>query len=290
MNFELKTCDLAEAAVHKSDAVLLLVTDTFAPGKDALSQIVAQALAAEDLEAKAGKLLQLYKPANIVAPRVVLAGAGDGSARQLRKAVLAGVAACKGKTVKRLLVVVAGTAPADTGLRAIVQAAAEASYVYTSSKSVPDGRKLQRVVIGVPDAAAVQNAFAHATAVVAGQELAKEWGNRPGNYATPTMLATAAKALAKFSRIKCEVLGLKEVSKLGMGSFMAVAQGSVEPLRFIVLHYNGAAKTQAPQVLVGKGITFDTGGVSIKPAAEMDEMKFDMCGAASVLGVFRALA
>ena len=71
---------------------------------------------------------------------------------------------------------------------------------------------------------------------------------------------------------------------------MAVSQGSVEPLRFIVLHYTGAAKTQAPQVLVGKGITFDTGGVSIKPAAEMDEMKFDMCGAASVLGVFRALA
>jgi leucyl aminopeptidase len=87
------------------------------------------------------------------------------------------------------------------------------------------------------------------------------------------------------------VLGPKEVEKLGMGSFMAVAQGSKEPLRFIVLRYEGAAKVaQAPSVLVGKGITFDTGGISIKPSAEMDEMKFDMCGAASVLGVFRALA
>jgi leucyl aminopeptidase len=85
-------------------------------------------------------------------------------------------------------------------------------------------------------------------------------------------------------------LGPKEVAKLGMGSFMAVAQGSEEQLRFIVLSYKGAARGQAPVVLVGKGITFDTGGISIKPAGEMDEMKFDMCGAASVLGTFRALA
>jgi leucyl aminopeptidase len=85
-------------------------------------------------------------------------------------------------------------------------------------------------------------------------------------------------------------LGPKQVAKLGMGSFLAVAQGSDEPLQFIVLHYNGAAQTVAPTVLVGKGITFDSGGISIKPAAEMDEMKFDMSGAASVLGVFKALA
>ena len=91
-------------------------------------------------------------------------------------------------------------------------------------------------------------------------------------------------------RIKTEVLGPKEVAKLGMGSFLAVAQGTAEPLRFIVLRYEGAAKAEAPVVLIGKGITFDTGGISIKPAAEMDEMKFDMCGAASVLGTFRALA
>jgi leucyl aminopeptidase len=96
--------------------------------------------------------------------------------------------------------------------------------------------------------------------------------------------------LVKFPKIKCEVLGPKEVAKLKMGAFQAVAQGSAEPLRFIVLRYNGATKSQAPVVLVGKGITFDSGGISIKPAAEMDEMKFDMCGAASVLGVFRALA
>jgi leucyl aminopeptidase len=90
--------------------------------------------------------------------------------------------------------------------------------------------------------------------------------------------------------MSCDVLGAREVAKLGMGSFMAVAQGSEQPLKFIVLRYSGAAKSVAPTVLVGKGITFDTGGISLKPGPGMDEMKFDMCGAASVLGTFRALA
>jgi leucyl aminopeptidase len=124
---------------------------------------------------------------------------------------------------------------------------------------------------------------------VAGIEMAKEWANRPGNHATPTLLAQAARSLSRLPKISCQVLGPREVEKLGMGSFMAVARGSEQPLRFIVLQYNGAAKAQAPTVLVGKGISFDSGGISMKPAAEMDEMKFDMAGAASVLGVFRAL-
>jgi leucyl aminopeptidase len=114
--------------------------------------------------------------------------------------------------------------------------------------------------------------------------------NLPANHATPSKLAGAAKELGKLANIKVEVLGPKEVEKLRMGAFMAVAQGSAEPLRLIVLRYSGALRSEAPFVLVGKGITFDTGGISIKPASEMDEMKFDMCGAASVLGTFRALA
>jgi leucyl aminopeptidase len=144
--------------------------------------------------------------------------------------------------------------------------------------------------VAVPDAPAVRASFDKSVGVARGVALAKEWGNRPANHATPTLLAGAAKELAKLRGISVQVLGPKEVAKLGMGSFMAVAQGSEEQLRFIVLNYKGAARSQAPVVLVGKGITFDTGGISIKPASEMDEMKFDMCGAASVLGTFRALA
>jgi leucyl aminopeptidase len=180
--------------------------------------------------------------------------------------------------------------PVAQVLRSAITALAEASYVYTTTKSEQEGRSLESVAVALPDAHPLGDVFARAVAAVNGIELAKEWGNRPANYATPTHLAGVAKALAKFSRIKVEVLDHKDVSKLGMGAFMAVAKGSDEPLRFIVLRYQGAAKSDAPVVLVGKGITFDSGGISIKPAAEMDEMKYDMCGAASVLGVFRALA
>jgi leucyl aminopeptidase len=167
---------------------------------------------------------------------------------------------------------------------------ADVSYAYTATKTDQGGRSIETVTLAVPDEAALRSTFARAVAAVKGVELAKEWGNRPANHATPKHLGDAAMALAKFPKIKTEVLGPKEVAKLGMGSFLAVAQGSNEPLRFIVLRYNGARTTEAPVVLVGKGITFDSGGISIKPSAEMDEMKFDMCGAASVLGVFRALA
>jgi leucyl aminopeptidase len=156
--------------------------------------------------------------------------------------------------------------------------------------SQPKPRTLKWVTFTAPSVNAEQRrALAYAQALVSGVEVAKEWANRPANHATPSMLADAAKSIAKGGSFKCEVMGPKEVTKLGMGAFLAVARGSVEPLRFIVMRYNGAPSSQAPVVLVGKGITFDTGGISMKPAPEMDEMKFDMCGAASVLGVFKAL-
>jgi leucyl aminopeptidase len=220
---------------------------------------------------------------------LVLAGVGEGSAREVRQALSAAIGQLKGAKLKKIDICFA-TTPQPAALRAAVTAVAEATYVYTSTKSKPEGRTVQRVVIGVPAVAGLQAVFQRATATVSGVELAKEWANRPANHATPTMLAGAARALGKLAGIKCEVLGPTQVAKLRMGSFMAVAQGSEQPLRFIVLRYDGAAKTKAPTVLVGKGITFDSGGISIKPAPEMDEMKFDMSGAASVLGVFRALA
>lgn len=289
MNFELKKLDLATAASEKCDALLVLVSAEACAGKDALSTLVRQAVKSGDLETKAGKLLSLYRAPGLAGTRAVLVGVGDGSARQIRQAVAAGVAALKSSTVKRL-VVCFGQAPSDDGVRAALLGVTEASYVYTTTKSKPEGRSLNRVVIGVANVAARKPMFDRVVAAVKGIEYAKEWANRPANYATPTLLAHAAKALAKFPQIDCTVLGPKEVAKLKMGSFMAVAQGSDEPLRFIVLRYSGAAKGQAPSVLVGKGITFDSGGISLKPGAEMDEMKFDMSGAASVLGVFRALA
>jgi len=289
MNFQLHTFALSTAAKEKCDAQIILVDASFKPAKDALSLLIAQALKAGDFETKVGKTLLIYRPTGLAASRVVLLGVGEGSAKEVRKALATAVAAVKTDKIKTLHLGFTA-APQAGAVRAAVLAVAEASYVYTSTKSKPEGRHLQIVSVGVANVAGSQAAFDEAVAFVGGIEFAKEWANRPANHATPTLLAQAAKSLAKHARIKCEVLGPKQVAKLGMGSFLAVAQGSDEPLQFIVLHYNGAAQTVAPTVLVGKGITFDSGGISIKPAAEMDEMKFDMSGAASVLGVFKSLA
>lgn len=289
MNFELKSLGLVGAGTEKCDALLVLVTQTFKAGKDDLSQLIAAAIKSGDLETKPGKVLSLYKPVQANATRVVLVGAGEGSARDVRAAMLAATPLVKSALVKKAIVCFAQPAK-EEAVRAAMLTFADATYVYTLTKSKPEGRSLQKAIIATTNASEVQSLFQRTAATIQGVEVAKEWANRPANHATPTHLAQAAQELAKLTKFRCEVLGPKEVAKLGMGSFMAVAQGSDEPLRFIVLHYDGATKTQPPTVLIGKGITFDSGGISIKPAPEMDEMKFDMSGAASVLGVFRTLA
>ena len=288
MDFEIRTLDLAAAAGEKCDAVIVLVGESFKGGKDPLGRLAHDAVKSRDLEPKPGKLLQAYRAPGIAAPRVVLAGAGDGSGKRVQAAVQAAVAALRSGSVKRLLICLPADAQ-DAAVRAAVTATAETSYVYVATKSRPEGRELQRVTIAVADAARHRAAFAAARAAAEGIEFARELGNLPPNLATPTRLGEEARKLAKAHRFQCEVLGPGEIAKAKMGSFLAVAQGSEQPPRFIVLRYQGAAASQAPVVLVGKGITFDSGGISIKPSQDMDEMKFDMGGAASVLGTFRAL-
>ncbi len=289
MNFELKPLNLVALANEKADLLILMVAQDFKAGKDELSLLVAQALKHGDFVAKAGTVLPLYRPVQSNATKVLLVGIGEGHARQVRTALAACAASLKSGSLRKLVVAFAAPAQEDA-VRAVPLAVAEGSYVYTHTKSKPEPRALLKVLVAATNASEIKASFDKGAATVVGVEFAKEWANRPANYATPTLLGQAAQSLAKFSKISCEVLGPKEVAKLGMGSFMAVAQGSDEPLRFIVLQYSGAPKAQAPVVLVGKGITFDSGGISIKPAAEMDEMKFDMSGAASVLGTFRTLA
>ncbi len=292
MNFALKSVSLAQAAEWEVDALLVLCTDeqlhASRNAQDAISIWVQSALAAKDLEEGAGKLLQAYGLPGVAARRLVFARAGDGSAAQVRKAAAAAVGAIKGAKVTTLGIYAGSLSVAS--VKALVLALADGSYVYTKTKSKAQGRGIRHVDVGVTDAGTVRSGFELGCATVRGVELAKEWANRPANHATPVLLAEAAQELARKPHLSAEVLGPKEVEQLGMGAFLAVAQGSEQPLRFIVLKYQGAAKAVEPVVLVGKGITFDTGGISIKPAAEMDEMKFDMGGAASVLGTFAALA
>ncbi|MDB5964080.1 MAG: leucyl aminopeptidase [Polaromonas sp.] len=294
MDFELKTLTPGRLCAEKCDALVVLVPQNGkgpAEQGDAISAMVALALKSGDFDAKPGKLLSCYRTPGVAAPRLVLAGTGDGSAKNVRAAVAAAVGSLKNGNIRRITVslVALDEATAD-GVRAAVVACGDAAYAYTATRAKSTGAVLEQVVVAAADAASARSGFEKGVALCHGIALAKEWGNRPSNHATPTLLAGAAKALGKLPGIKVDVLGPKEVAKLGMGSFMAVAQGSEEPLRFIVLQYDGGAKGAAPLVLVGKGITFDTGGISIKPASEMDEMKYDMCGAASVLGTFRTLA
>ena len=294
MDFELKTLTRARICTEKCDALVVIVAQeaqTEVPGDDPISQLIALALKSGDFEAKLGKQLASYRTTGVAAPRLVVVGAGDGSPKNVRTAVLAVMSGLKNANIERVVLSLAALkSPSPEVVRAAVIACGDASYVYSATKPSAPASTVQLMTVAVASSLRAQFGFDKGVALVKGISLAKEWGNRPANHATPPMLAAAAKELGKLPKIKVDIFGPKEVEKLGMGSFIAVARGSSEPLRFIVLRYSGAAKAQAPVVLVGKGITFDTGGISIKPAGEMDEMKFDMCGAAAVLGTFRALA
>lgn len=148
------------------------------------------------------------------------------------------------------------------------------------------------MTIGVDGSAQTEarKTLAQSIALANGLDLSKTLGNLPPNICTPTYLANTAKKLAKDYKLGVEVLDRKQLEALKMGSFLSVTQGSEQPPKFIVLKHMGGKPKDAPVVLVGKGITFDTGGISLKPGAGMDEMKYDMCGAGSVLGIFRAIA
>jgi leucyl aminopeptidase len=141
----------------------------------------------------------------------------------------------------------------------------------------------------MPNAGSAKAALAQAAAIANGMKLTRDLGNLSPNICTPTYLAQTARKLADDFGFGLEVLERKQLEALKMGSFLAVARGSEEAPKFIVLRHNGGAPNDAPVVLVGKGITFDSGGISIKPGPSMDEMKYDMCGAGSVLGTFRAI-
>jgi leucyl aminopeptidase len=276
---------------------LVVVThgDAIDPSLDAaVASLVKEAVAAGDLQLKGGRTLLLHRPADVKAPRLVISVAANASVKAFKTALANALAQVKGLGAKHVAVALGHAGEVtEQHAEALVTAAHDATYVYRHTKpSASAAPKLTRATLlcARGDEAAVARGLQRGAAIAAGATLAREVANRPGNHCTPTQLAEHAEALARDVKLKVEVLGRKEIEKLGMGAFLAVAQGSDEPPRFIVLRYNGAAADAAPVVLVGKGITFDTGGISIKPAAEMDEMKFDMGGAASVLGTFRAVA
>ena len=296
---DFRTLVMAAGAIDRLavDALLLvLVGDALPSSTDpALAPALADAVAWGDLTLKPGKAAYLRQVAGLKTPRLAVAVAADASPAALKAAALAGLALVKGLPVKHLAVQVLGTDPLGTAqAEALAAAACEAVYLYRSTKPsalpAPALSRLSLLVGSKAEAQAADAGLTVAAAIGEGVTLARELANRPGNHCTPTQLAQEARKMSRAQGLKIEVLDKKRIEALGMGSFLSVAQGSDEPPRFIVMHYQGAARSARPLVLVGKGITFDSGGISIKPAGEMDEMKFDMGGAASVVGTLLAVA
>nr|UOZ97253.1 Cytosol aminopeptidase [Cupriavidus sp.] len=169
----------------------------------------------------------------------------------------------------------------------------KASSKPPAKPSRPEGPSLQAVEVLLPGDMRPTDAprvITEAQAIANGIELTKDLGNLPPNLCTPTHLANTARALGRQFRLKVEVLDKPAMEKLGMNALLAVSQGSAQPPQFIVIHHGGGTAKDAPVVVVGKGITFDTGGISLKPPADMDQMKYDMSGAGTVLGVMHAAA
>ena len=261
--------------------------------KGALSAALA------DLAGKVGSTLLLRTLPNVAAERVLLVSLGpreEFGETQYRDAVRAAAGVLRDLAAKDaalfLVDLKANSQHLSWNVRQAVLCTREAFYRFDELKSQkkPSAPALASMTLPLSSNAQLEQALEEAAATADGADLARTLGNLPSNICTPAYLAEQAKKLAREFKLDAEVLERKDMEKLGMGALLAVTSASHEPPKLIVLRYNGAAKSKPPLALVGKGITFDTGGISLKPAAEMDEMKFDMSGAGSVLGTIRALA
>jgi leucyl aminopeptidase len=254
-----------------------------------------------DMEGKAGTTLLLHNIPGVACERVLLVGLGreaEFGVKQYREAIASSVRALNatGAGDAELYLPALEVDGRDVAWRAqqAVTIAREGAYRFELMKSRKEPAKtsLKEIALAFADrgqARPAENGLAHGVALAAGMALTKDLGNLPPNVCTPSYLAREARELAKRYQMKVQIFERADMEKMGMGALLAVARGSHEPPKFIVLEHRGAKKEGKPVVLVGKGITFDTGGISIKPAAEMDEMKFDMSGAGSVLGTLKAI-
>jgi leucyl aminopeptidase len=255
--------------------------------------------ALRDLSGRTGSTLVLRRVSGVAADRVLLVGLGERkefAEAAYRDAVraAAGVLRELGAKDAALFLVDSKVAarPVAWNVRQAVLGLRDAFYRFDQLKTAkkPPAPSLERVFLPLSANTELQQAVTESSATADGVDLARTLGNLPSNICTPTYLAEEAKKLAGQFKLGIQVLERRDMEKLGMGALLAVARASHEPPKLIVLRYNGAAKGRRPIALVGKGITFDTGGISLKPGGEMDEMKFDMSGAGSVLGTIRALA
>jgi leucyl aminopeptidase len=302
MDFPLKT---GEPARQRTECAILPVFDDgeLRGATNALDKAARGAIKAlvrgGDAAARLGATTIIHRSQG-VARRWLLVGCGryeDFDAKRLATALAAALGALRGSGTREALSYLAygsDSLGAEKAARQSVETARSQIYRFDELKSRREPPpRLARLGIGLPgdaDKSAARRGIQVGTAIANGTDLARDLGNRPPNVCTPTHLAEAARALAKrFDKLDVKVLGETDMRRLGMGAMLAVTRGADEPAKMIVIRYRGAGPKAAPIALCGKGVTFDTGGISLKQPPKMDEMKFDMCGAGGVLGAMAAI-
>ena len=303
MDFSIKAFDAKNTiASAKTGCVAVAVFENkklsqAAKALDSAGDITA-ALKSGDITGKAGSTLLLRSVGGASAERVLLVGMGNDEtvsdknfASGVRAALKAFASLGAADAIIALPMTEVKERDVNWAIHCVVQGAHESEYRADSQKSKKDPAPagVRKIALALPSNVATKAALAQSIAIANGMDLTKNLGDLPANICTPTHLANTAKKLAKDYKFDVEVLDRKQLEALKMGSFLSVTNGSEQPPKFIVLKHMGGKAKDAPVVLVGKGITFDTGGISLKAGPGMDEMKYDMCGAASVLGTFRAI-
>ncbi len=279
------------------------LTDTATLLDKASKGHIRKVLKRGDLNGKANQMLVLHDVPNISSPRVLLVGLGNEETADGARYVSMGralIAQLKKLSARNslccLLEASAGKKDLAWKTSRLIEQMEAGLYSYTEMKGkavVPDENNahMDFQLGDKRDSDVVNRAITNAKALTLGIAAAKDVANTPANICTPTYLADAAKQLAKdYASISTSVLEEKDMAKLGMGAFLSVGQGSDQPSKMIIIKHKGAKPKDKPHVLVGKGITFDTGGISLKPGGTMYEMIYDMCGAASVYGTMKAIA
>jgi leucyl aminopeptidase len=274
-------------------APALLTTD------EKVKSAAAAVLASGEFKAGANETVLLHAPSGLAAKRLLIVGLGKqarATVHNLRNAAGTSARYCKPRGIRELVFALPSieSLPAPGATRAAIEGAFVGDFDPDTYRSERKDQSIQSFTLAAPEAAdhkAVEAAFAEGIIVGESQNFARSLVNEPGNKLTPTILGQRAAAMAKQVGIACEVHSTEKLHELKMGAFWSVSQGSVEPPALIVMRYEPEGVNDGAVLgLVGKGITFDTGGISIKPADNMEKMKYDMAGGAAMIGAMRAIA
>jgi len=300
------TVDTRQATQIDAEALVTYLFDQEKPDSGVLAQLdvaaaggLSKLVTAGELTGKSLETTLLYYPQGLAAQRLLIVGAGKkdkfGTA-ELRRLAAAAVRALKSRQVRRIAFLVRENDRSVAAAQAVVEGMILANFdsdkYKTDKKPGTEITALSLAGWEESSRAEADTGLARGRVIAESQNFARELGNEPSNLLTPRMLADRASAMAREAGLAIEVLDEKKMEELKMGALLSVAQGSVEPPRMIVITYTPQKLDPKSSVLglVGKAITFDTGGISIKPANDMEKMKYDMCGGAAMIGVMRALA